>query len=92
MHQGLEAALPIVQPAPAKHANCHPSRVEEIIVLFSVLHPHFQLFICYLPVILLDDHRGASIIFTGRHPAQYLPRVILLVWVDRAKVGTANTH
>ena len=89
MHQGLEAALSIVQPAPTEHTNCHPSRVEENIVLF-VLHPNFQLYL--LPVILLDDHRGASIILTGRHPAQYLPRVILLVWVDRAKVGTANTH
>ena len=90
MHQRLEAALSVVQPAPTEHANCHPSRVEENIVLFCPPST-FSAFIL-LPVILLDDHRGASIILTGRHPAQYLPRVILLVWVHRAKVGTANTH
>ena len=89
MHQGLEAALSVVQPASTEHTNCHPSRVEENIVLFCP--PSTFLAFILLPVILLDDHRGASIILTGRHPAQYLARIILLVWVHRAKVGTANT-
>ena len=102
MHQGLEAALSIVQPAPTEHANCHPSRVEENIVLFCP--PHFQLLFCYLSSSLMITEvplsflqgvtqrsicRGSSFLF-GFTEQRLELQIHIKIWPQKYRSGVGS--